>query len=150
MPDRIEKQIVIRAPRSRVWRALVDTREFGTWFGVDFPDGEFRPGAVVSGQITTPGYEHMKMDVEVVEVVAEERFSYRWDPYEFNSSTEDAPPKTLVTFTLEESPEGTLLRVVESGFDTLPPAKREKAYRENDGGWAEQVRNIERHVTASR
>jgi uncharacterized protein YndB with AHSA1/START domain len=147
MADRIEKQIVIRAPRARVWRALADQTEFGTWFKVNFPPGTFTPGERVSGKITYPGYEHLDMDVDVVEVVPERRLSYRWLPGMPEPGIDyKSEPMTLVTFTLEDAPEGTLLTVVESGFDQLPPGRRERVFRENEGGWAEQMTNIERHV----
>lgn len=144
MTDRIEKQVFIRAPRARVWRAIVDKTEFGTWFRAALPPGPFTPGETVHGQITYPGYEHLKMDVDVVEVTPEERLSFRWLP----GADGSVGIQTLVTFTLEDAPDGTLLRVVESGFDRLPTEFREKAYRENDGGWAEQMLAVERHVTA--
>lgn len=145
MKDRIEKEVFIRAPRSRVWRAVVDRTEFGTWFRVDFPPGKFTAGENVKGQITYPGYEHLVMEVDVVEVTPEERLSFRWLP-----GIDDAiVTQTLVTFTLEDAPGGTRLTLVESGFDQLPPDLHEKTYRENEGGWAEQMQNIERHVTAT-
>lgn len=143
MTDRIEKQIFLRAPRARVWRAIADKGEFGTWFRVAFPPGTFRPGETVHGKITYPGYEHLEMDVDVIEVVPEERLSYDWLPGVDGSHG----MKTRVTFTLEEAPGGTLLTLVESGFDRLPADLRDSAYRENEGGWSEQIRNIERHVT---
>lgn len=150
MTDRIEKQVLIRAPRSRVWRALSDKGEFGTWFRVAFPAGTFSPGEKVSGAITYPGYEHVTMNIELVDVVPEERLSYRWHPYAVTPETDySSEPPTLVTFTLEEQEGGTLVRVVESGFDRIPLDRRDEAYRRNAGGWAEQMTNIERHVLAS-
>jgi uncharacterized protein YndB with AHSA1/START domain len=59
--DRIEKTILLRAPRARVWRALTDADEFGTWFRVRLED-PFRAGATVRGRITYPGYEHLTME----------------------------------------------------------------------------------------
>lgn len=150
MSDRIEKQIVIKASRARVWRAIVDRTEFGTWFGVRFPAGSFAVGEKVSGNITYPGYEHVVMDIEVVEVAPEVRFAYRWHPYAIEQGVDySGEPTTLVTFTLEETAGGTLLTIVESGFDRIPLHRRDEAFRMNEGGWAEQVTNIERHVTAS-
>lgn len=145
MRNSIEKEVFIRAPRSRVWRAVVDRTEFGTWFRVDLPPGEFVAGESVKGQITYPGYEHLLMEVDVVEVTPEKRLSFRWLP----GIDESIKTKTLVTFTLEEAPGGTRLTLVESGFDQLPPDLHEKTYRENEGGWAEQMQNIERHVTTT-
>ena len=150
MADRIEKQILLRAPRSRVWRAISDKAEFGEWFRVKFPPGTFAAGEKVSGQITYPGYEHLVMDIQLVDVEPERRLSYRWHPYAIDSNDYSGEPTTLVTFTLEEAPEGTLLTIVESGFDQIPLPRRDEAFKMNDSGWTQQTKNIERHVTASR
>jgi uncharacterized protein YndB with AHSA1/START domain len=144
MQDKIEKEIFIRAPRARVWRALADKTEFGTWFQAALPAGEFAAGEHVKGRITYPGYEHLATDLDVVDVVPEEKLSFRWVP----GVDDTIDVQTLVTFTLEDADGGTRLRVVETGFEALPEAIRAKAFRENDGGWAEQMLNIERHVTA--
>ena len=147
MSDRIEKQIQLRAPRARVWRAIVDKTEFGAWFGVNFPAGTFAPGEKVSGPITYPGYEHLIMDIWVVEVTPERTLSYRWHPYDVDPKVDlSAEPTTLVTFTLEEKDGGTLLTIVESGFDQIAAHRRDEAFRMNDSGWAEQTVNIQRHV----
>ena len=151
MTDRIEKHVVLRAPRSRVWQALFDKGEFGTWFGVRFPAGTFAAGETVRGNITYPGYEHVVMEIEVVEVVAGQRFAYRWHPYAVDPQVDySSEPTTLVTFSLEDAAEGTLLTVVESGFDAIPAHRRDEAVRMNDGGWAEQMLNVERHVSTPR
>jgi uncharacterized protein YndB with AHSA1/START domain len=150
MTDRIEKQIVLRAPRARVWRALADKTEFGVWFGVRFPAGAFAPGENVSGSITNPGYDHLVMTIEVVEVSPEKRFSYRWHPYAIDPKVDySSEPSTLVTFTLEDVPGGTRLTIVESGFDRIPLERRGDAFRMNDQGWTAQAARIERHVSAS-
>ena len=144
--DRIEKTIVLRAPRQRVWKALSDAREFGQWFGVVM-EGEFVAGARVQGQITEPGYTHLRMDITIERVEPEHRFSWRWHPAAIEPDVDYAKePTTLVEFTLEEVAGGTKHTVVESGFDRVPAARRAEAYRLNDGGWAEQVQRIERHV----
>jgi 5'-deoxynucleotidase YfbR-like HD superfamily hydrolase/uncharacterized protein YndB with AHSA1/START domain len=151
MTDTIEKQIVIRAPRSRVWRAISDKTEFGAWFGVKLPPGSFAAGEKVSGNITYPGYEHLVMDMELVDVDPEKQLSYRWHPYAIDPDVDySSEPATLVTFTLEDRPEGTLLTITESGFDQIPLHRRAEAFRMNESGWAEQLTSIERHVTASR
>ena len=150
MSDTIEKEVVIHGPRERVWRALTDKSEFGTWFRVDFPEGQFRPGETVTGKILHPGWEHISMTIDVVEVVPLERFSYRWHPYAVDPAVDySGEPMTLVTFTLDEVDGGTRLRVVESGFDQIPLHRRAEAIRMNEGGWTGQMKNIERHVTAS-
>jgi uncharacterized protein YndB with AHSA1/START domain len=146
--DRIEKSVVLKAPRSRVWRALSDAKEFGIWFGVKL-EGAFTPGARVSGRITIPGYEHVTMDVTVERVEPEHLFSYRWHPYAIEPDVDySGEPTTLVEFRLEEVEGGTRLTVVESGFDRIPEARRALAFRMNEGGWAAQIKNIERHVAA--
>ena len=147
--DRIEKRVVLRAARGRVWRALTDADEFGTWFGVRL-HAPFVEGATVSGQITHPGYEHLTMQVLIVRMEPERYFAYRWHPYAVDSKTDYShEPTTLVEFTLEDAGDGTALTIVESGFDGIPLARRAEAFRMNESGWAGQVQNIERHVSSS-
>lgn len=147
--DRIEKKITLRAPRSRVWRAISRSEEFGAWFRVALPPGAFAPGARVKGNITYPGYEHLVMDITVERMEPERLFSYRWHPAAVDPGADySAEPTTLVEFRLEEVPGGTELTLVESGFDAIPLARRAEAFRQNEGGWAEQLRNIERHVAS--
>lgn len=144
--DRIEKAIQIRAPRSRVWRALSDAREFGTWFGAVL-DGELRAGATTTGRITTKGYEHLQLALEVQRVEPESYLSYRWHPYAIDPKVDySSEPTTLVELFLEERDGGTHLRVVESGFDRIPEHRRAEALKMNTGGWAAQMENVARHV----
>jgi uncharacterized protein YndB with AHSA1/START domain len=144
--DRIEKQIVLKATRARVWRALADSREFGAWFRVAL-EGEFTEGATIRGRITYPGYEHVMMEVVVERIDPERLFSYRWHPYAADPARDlSTEPMTLVEFRLDDAPGGTRLTVSESGFDRLPPGRRDEAFRMNEPGWAEQMTNVERHV----
>ena len=144
--DRIEKQILLHAPQPRVWRALTDAEEFGAWFRVKL-EGPFVPGGLTKGKITYPGYEHITMEVRVERIEAESLFSYRWHPYAIDPKVDySGEPTTLVEFRLKSEDGGTLLRVVESGFDQLPASRRDEAFRMNDGGWKQQLVNIERHV----
>ena len=144
--DRIEKQVTLRATRSRVWKALTDAEEFGAWFRVKL-EGPFVPGEWNAGHITWPGYEHIRMKVLVERMEAETLFSFRWHPYAIDPQVDyEAEPTTLVVFTLEDAEGGILLRVVESGFDQVPAGRRAEAFRMNDGGWAQQMGNLERHV----
>jgi uncharacterized protein YndB with AHSA1/START domain len=147
--DRIEKQVRLRHPRSRVWRALTDSREFGQWFGAIFTD-RFEAGARVRGGITHKGYEHMTMDITIERMEPERLFSWRWHPggAEPGESFEHEP-MTLVVFELEDVPGGTLLRVVETGFDQIPLARRAKAFKDNEGGWTGQMKAIEDHLDRS-
>jgi uncharacterized protein YndB with AHSA1/START domain len=146
VPDRIEKSIELKAPISRVWRALTDYREFGEWFRVKL-DGPFVPGETSRGHITYPGYEHMKWEAVVQKLEPEQLFSFTWHPYGVDPNVDySKETPTLVEFRLEAIPGGTLLRVTESGFDKVPVERRDKAFRMNDGGWAEQMKNIEAYV----
>ena len=146
--DRIEREILIKAPRARVWRALSNAEEFGQWFGVALKGKTFAAGANVQGQVTYPGYEHVVFDVLIERVEPERVLSWRWHPYAVEPHVDYSnETRTLVEFELKEAEGGTLLRVVESGFDKLPPERRAEAFKMNSGGWDEQIRNIERHVT---
>jgi uncharacterized protein YndB with AHSA1/START domain len=147
--DRIEKQIFIKAPRKRVWRALTDRNEFGQWFRVKLANG-FSAGARTTGNITYEGYEHIQFTVAVEQMVPERLFSWRWVPNAIDPARDYShEPTTLVVFELEEAPGGTLLKVTESGFDKVPVDRRAQAYRGNDEGWGIQVENIAKHVTSS-
>ena len=144
--DRIERQVRLPHPPARVWRALTDSREFGNWFGAVFT-APFEPGARVSGRITIKGYEHMTMDVTIERMERERLFSWRWRPGATEPGervTDDTT--TLVVFELQEVPGGTLLTVVESGFDRIPLARRAKAFKDNSGGWTAQMEAIRTHL----
>lgn len=144
--DRIEKQVVLDAPRSRVWRALTDVREFSTWFGVSLTT-PFAPGAAVEGKLKSKAYEHVTLTLWVETMEPEHRFSFRWHPYAIEAGVDySSEPTTLVTFTLDAVPAGTRLTVVESGFDAIPASRRAKAFTSNASGWTAQVENIRRHV----
>ena len=146
--DRIEKTIVLRAPRSRVWRALAQADEFGAWFGVAL-EGVFAPGARLAGHFTTPDHKHLSMEITVEQVEPERLLSYRWHPYAVEPDVDYADePTTLVEFHLADVADGTQLTVVESGFDGIPLARRATAFRMNEQGWAEQLTNIARYVAA--
>jgi uncharacterized protein YndB with AHSA1/START domain len=140
--DRIEKEIVLRAPRSRVWRALADADQFGAWFGMKL-DGAFAPGS----RVTLRGGGDTTFEIAIERMDPESRLSYRWHPYAVESGVDySKEPTTLVEFRLEEVAGGTRLTVVESGFDAIPAARRAEALRMNDAGWTEQLENIARYV----
>jgi uncharacterized protein YndB with AHSA1/START domain len=145
--DRIEKKMTLRAPRSRVWRAIATAEEFGAWFGVKL-EGPFAEGATIRGKITHPGYEHLTMEMLVERIEPERYLAYRWHPYAIDTAVDyTLEPTTLVEFRLDEADGGTVLTIVESGFDRIPLARRAEAFRMNDQGWTEQSKNIERHVS---
>jgi uncharacterized protein YndB with AHSA1/START domain len=144
--DRIDKQIELKAPSARVWRALTDHREFGEWFRVNL-SGPFIPGKNTRGNITYPGYEHLIMEVVVQKMEPERLFSFTWHPYAVDPKMGySKEPPTLVEFRLEKTPAGTLLKVSESGFDALPAHRRDEAFRMNSNGWGIQMQNIETYV----
>jgi len=146
MSDRIEKRIELKAPVSRVWRALTDYREFGEWFRVEL-EGPFVAGQISYGRMTYPGYEHVIWQVVVQKMEPETLFSFTWHPYAVDPAVDySTETPTLVEFKLEKAATGTLLLLTESGFDKIPAARRSEAFLRNDGGWTQQMKNIESHV----
>lgn len=155
--DRIEKKILLRAPRPRIWRALADSTEFGRWFGMKF-DGPFVPGKPVHGVIvpTTVNaevaaaqkqYEGFPVEILIEKMEPERLLSFKWHPYAIERGVDySAEPMTLVSFTLEDAPGGVMLTVVESGFDGIPLARRAQAFSANDGGWTMMVKIIEEYL----
>ncbi len=167
--DRIEKQVTLNAPVSRVWRAISDAKEFGRWFGIELV-GEFAAVKTISGKfdarmseasiqayqkslglapsrVRLPEKNWVFCTVERIE--PEHYFSFRWIPYGIDAEADpSSEPTTLVEFRLEPAGAGTKLTIVESGFDRVPAHRRERAYRMDEGGWAAQVENIKRHVEA--
>jgi uncharacterized protein YndB with AHSA1/START domain len=145
--DRIEKNVVLRAPRSRVWRAITNAKEFSEWFQMKL-DGEIAKGAKLYGTVTRPGNEHVNAIELLIEQIEPERyFSYRWHPYALDPKVDySVEPTTLVEFILQETEGGTAVTIVESGFDRIPLARRAEAFRMNDKGWGGQVKNLERYV----
>jgi len=155
--DRIEKKILLRAPRKRVWRALADSGEFGTWFGVKF-DGAFTPGATVTGVIVgtkadpevakaQKQHEGLRFKITIERMDPERLFSLRWHPHAVDPAVDySAEPTTLVEFVLEEAPGGVMLTVTESGFDGIPLERRARAFEANEGGWSAMVKVFEAHL----
>ncbi|HPF13945.1 MAG TPA: SRPBCC family protein [Planctomycetota bacterium] len=146
--DSVHKEIVLRAPRSRVWRALTNTEEFNTWFGAKL-EGPFEPKARVSGAHTSCGHEGLPLELWIERLDPETYFSYRWHPYAIQPGIDySTEPTTLVEFRLEEVKEGTRLTVVESGFDQLSAERRDEALPMHEGGWVAQLKNIEGYVAS--
>ena len=155
--DRIEKSVVLRAPRERVWRAISDSKQFGSWFGVEFA-GPFVAGATTIGKLvpTTVDpeaakrqkqYEGFKFEFAIDRIEPQRLFSFRWHPYAIEPTSDySKEPMTLVTFELQDAEGGTLLIVTESGFEHLPPARRAQALASNDIGWGHQTRLIEKYL----
>jgi uncharacterized protein YndB with AHSA1/START domain len=143
--DRIKKQVVLKAPIERVWRALSDQHEFGAWFRV-LLDQPFVVGGASTGRMTYPGYEHVPWQARVTAVEPLRRLAFEWPHMDDQQKVREDWPWTLVEFTLEPEGEGTRLTIVESGFDALPPGARDSSFRLNERGWTEQVGNISAHV----
>lgn len=157
IPDRIEKQVLLRAPLERVWAAISDAAQFGAWFGVDL-DGAFVAGQRITGRIVPTQVDaeiaklqephtgaRFELDVERVEPMR--LFSFRWHPFAIEPDVDySAEAATLVVFELSEAPGGTRLTITESGFSKIPLARRAKAFTANDGGWTAQLRLIEKYL----
>lgn len=154
---RIEKQVLLHVPQERVWRAISDSKQFGTWFGVDF-DGPFTAGHRSTGKIVPTRvdaevaklqkpYEGMAFACTVENVEPMKRLSFRWHPFAVEPGRDYSnEPMTLVQFDLEESSGGTLLTITESGFDQIPEARRAEAYAANQGGWSKQAELIQKYL----
>lgn len=157
VPDRIEKKILLRAPLKRVWRALSDSNEFGTWFGVKF-DAPFKAGARITGKIVGTAvdaeiarlqkqHEHVPFEISVDRIEPERLFSFRWHPHATEPGVDYSnEPTTLIEFTLEEVPNGIMLTVTESGFHQIPLARRAKAFEGNEKGWGMVIQLVEKYL----
>jgi uncharacterized protein YndB with AHSA1/START domain len=155
--DRIEKQVVLKATRERVWRALSEAEQFGTWFGVRF-DGPFVEGERLTGKITPTQvddevaamqapYAGTPFEWVVERIEPMQRITFRWHPFGINKTIDySREPMTLIVFELHDAPEGILLTVTESGFDKLPPERRVKAFAANEGGWTHQMELIRKYL----
>jgi uncharacterized protein YndB with AHSA1/START domain len=150
MENRIEKRIALNSPIARVWRALIDYREFGEWFRVAL-EGPFVVGQVSRGRILHPGYEHIVWEALIEKMEPQRLFSFTWPQIQHHDKERYSPdysqaPRTLVEFRLEPAATGTILTLTESGFENVPAAWRADALRGNDGGWTQQMKNIENYV----
>ena len=146
--DRIERSIVINAPRDRVWQALANAETFGTWFGADLKGQTFAPGKRARGNLSACGHDNLFFDVIVERVEPQSLFSYRWHPAPIDPAIDySVEEPTLVTFTLKDAPDnGTLLTVLETGFDKVPPHRRLDAFRMNGVGWDAQIKKFVQYV----
>ena len=142
--DRIERKILLNASQKKVWDALTDAEQFGQWFGIALKGKAFVEGETVEAPITYPGYEHVIWKARIERILPQTLFSFRWHPFAVDDTIDyDKENPTLVEFTIEDHAPGILLRVVESGFNEIPDARRQKAFKMNSRGWDEQMGNIE-------
>jgi uncharacterized protein YndB with AHSA1/START domain len=145
--DRIERSVMLKAPRSRVWRALANAEEFGRWFGVNFEGQAFAVGKAAKGNVTYKGYEHIVMEVLIDWLEPERVLAWRWHPAAIDPNVDySSEPMTSVVFELEDAGGGTRLTVVESGFDRIPVARRATVIRMNTNGWEAQMQSIDQHL----
>jgi uncharacterized protein YndB with AHSA1/START domain len=159
--DRIEKKISLRGSRAKVWRAISDSAEFGTWFGMRF-DGPFVAGATTRGVIvpTTVNaevaagqkkFEGTPFEIQIEKIEPERLFSFRWHPFAVERGVDySTEPTTLIEFSLVEADGGVTLTVTESGFDGIPLARRATAFQANNGGWSKQMEMIQAYLTGTR
>lgn len=157
VPDRIEKKVLLRAPLAKVWLAISDARQFGTWFGVEF-DGPFVAGARMKGRIvptkvdpevaaSQEPYTGKPFDFVIDRIEPQRLFSFRWHPFAVDPNVDySTETPTLVTFELQEVEGGTHLTITESGFDKIPLERRAKAFTMNEGGWSAQAKLIEKYL----
>jgi uncharacterized protein YndB with AHSA1/START domain len=155
--DRIEKQVLLKASRERVWRALSEAEQFGSWFGVRF-DGPFVEGECLTGKIAATQvdeevaamqapYEGTPFEWVVERIEPMQRIAFRWHPFGIDKTIDYShEPMTLIVFELHDAPEGISLTVTESGFDKLPPERRAKAFAANEGGWTHQMKLIRKYL----
>ena len=155
--DRIEKKILLRAPRARVWRAITDAEEFGKWFGVKF-DRPFAPGALMRGVLVgtavdadvakaQQAYADIPFEITIDRIEPERLFSFRWHPFAVERGVDySGEPTTLIEFVLDEAANGVMLTVTESGFDRIPLARRAHAFTANEQGWTIVVTLVEKHL----
>ncbi|MFQ6594852.1 MULTISPECIES: SRPBCC family protein [Pseudomonas] len=149
--DRIERKVLLNASRKQIWEALTDAEKFGSWFGIALKGKSFVAGETIEAPITYPGYEHVMWKAKIERILPQTLFSFCWHPYAIEQDIDyDKESPTLVEFTLEDRAPGILLRVVESGFDAIPAARRQKAFKMNSRGWDEQMGNIETYLGQSR
>ena len=159
--DRIQKKILLHAPLKRIWNALADSKEFGTWFGMKF-DAPFTPGARMRGTIVPTKvnanvakaqqkYEGMPVEITIEKMEPERLFSFRWHPYAIEQDVDySAEPTTLIEFLLEETKDGVMLTVTESGFDQIPLARRVKAFTANEQGWGMALKLLEEYLVRAK
>lgn len=145
----IERQIEIKAPVAKVWKALTDSQLFGQWFNANIQT-PFVVGKTSVAMNTSKGFE-MKMEFHVKEIRPQTYFSYAWTPFPMDRTFDYSKEEpTLVEFFLEETKAGTLLKVKESGFNKITASRRAEAFKMHTGGWEAQLKNIEKFLVETK
>jgi uncharacterized protein YndB with AHSA1/START domain len=143
--DTIEREIVVKASKERVYDAITDPTKIVSWF----PDSV--EGTLAVGERPTFVFDgHGRVEIYVVDAKPYEYFSYRWIP-----GSDVVPfvgdiltvPNTLVEFRIQEMGDGTKVTLKESGFASLQPDVREQKFQENSGGWEYMMDRLEKHLS---
>lgn len=126
----VTRTVLIRAHRSAVWEALTTPELIAEWFG----DTATLDRLAVGGKGIFGWVDFGDVPIEIVEVEEPVAFAFRW-------GNDRGDETTLVRFTLDEVPEGTLLTVVETGFDALPGGDERRRTRANENrqGWDSEL-----------
>jgi uncharacterized protein YndB with AHSA1/START domain len=139
VPDSIERELILPVPPARVWTALTRPDQLSAWFGTQATI-DLRPGGevVFAWDRSTGPRAATRGVVEAVEPA--KRLAFRWQ------ASPDAAATTRVEFTLEPHPEGTRLRLVESGFASLPPELRGGCHESHAHGWQRELGELEQYL----
>jgi uncharacterized protein YndB with AHSA1/START domain len=135
MQDKIEREIIIKAPKKQVYEAIADPSKIISWFP-DEIEGTLNEG----DQPVLNFGGHGKTEILVVSTKPNYYFAYRWVPgaSHFVGNVKDAKT-TLVEFKLTEANGATTLKMVESGFSELPAEVAESSFNQNSGGWSHML-----------
>jgi uncharacterized protein YndB with AHSA1/START domain len=152
-PSQVNRSTIIRAPRSKVWKALTELDQFCKWFSVARvdPRAQFQPGVTARLISTHEGpCKGFEFAMDVVDIVPETLFAWQWHPGAPIAGEDlSAEPKTRVEFRLEDAEGGTRVTITESGFDALFAHRRASAYQDNEGGWKIQMLALEQYVSGA-
>ena len=109
--DRIERKILLKAPRSRVWRALSNAEEFGDWFGVDAEGQDLRrrPARAGADHLSRLRARHLRRAGRTHGAGALAVLALASVPPIDPDVDYSKEPTTLVEFELKEVEGGTLL-----------------------------------------
>jgi uncharacterized protein YndB with AHSA1/START domain len=137
-PDRIERSVSLPRPPHEVWPVLTTAEGLSAWFG-NRATIDLRPGGAAT--MTFAGGLTVEMRIERVEEPTV--FSYTW---RLPDLPEEDPRRTYVEFTLRPDGDGTLLRVVETGFAQLPVTTRRDSYDSHADGWSRELAELAENI----
>ena len=139
IPDEVRRDLEIRAPRARVWEALTEPNQLLQWFPTKRAEIDLRPGG------DALEWDEAKAEAVVDVIEPPGRFVFRWRPEGLGR------PFTTVSFTLDELEDGasTRVRLVESGFASLPDQIETQSQKGNDEGWAHELQELKEYLEAA-